>query len=70
MQRNNNNDGKKIILESNREEIRFIFISYSILSLFMELSTDSGIQSSCIIEIKPLEVSHDLGKESGFEVDI
>ena len=36
----------------------------------MELSTDSGIQSSCIIEIKPLEVSHDLGKESGFEVDI
>ena len=36
----------------------------------MELSTDSGIQSSCIIEIKPLEVSRDLGKESGFEVDI
>ena len=36
----------------------------------MDSSTNSGIQSSYIIEIEPLNVSHDLEKESGFEVDI
>ena len=36
----------------------------------MNSSTDSGIQSSCIVEIAPLNVSHDQGNKSGFEVDI
>ena len=36
----------------------------------MDSSTNFGIQPSYIIEIEPLNVSHDLGKESGFEVDI
>ena len=41
-----------------------------ILSLFMDFSTDSGIQSSYNIEIAPLNESHELGKESVLEVDI
>ena len=41
-----------------------------ILSLFMDLSTDSGTQSSYNIEIAPLNESHELGKESVLEVDI
>ena len=36
----------------------------------MDLSTNSGIQSSYIIEIQPLNESHELEKKSGFEVDI
>ena len=41
-----------------------------VLLLFMDLSTNSGIQSSYIIEIQPLNESRELEKKSGFEVDI
>ena len=36
----------------------------------MDLSTNSGIQSDYIIEIQPLNESHEAGKNSGFDVDI
>ena len=36
----------------------------------MDFSTNSGIQKSCIIEVEPLYESHELERESGFEVDI
>ena len=36
----------------------------------MDLSTNSGIQSSYIIEIRPLNESREMEKKSGFEVDI
>ena len=36
----------------------------------MDLSTNSGIQSSYIIEVEPLNESHELVKESVLEVDI
>ena len=36
----------------------------------MDLSTNSGIQSSYIIEIQPLNESREMEKKSGFEVDI
>ena len=36
----------------------------------MDLSTNSGIQSSYIIEIKPLNDSHELEQNSGFDIDI